>query len=136
MTAHSKMTYMACGHAANATDGKGQPACVICVGLNRGAETPVEPPDLSHRQARCYCGLIRPSDSEHLAFFEYRGPGSPTATDHCKCGYHLVAHDIGECRKRVASNQLTIVELGKCKGFEARGPHEYDSFYCGCRGWD
>ncbi len=137
MTAHSKVTYMACGHAANATDGKGQPACAICVGLNRGAETPVEPPDLRHRQARCGCGAIEASDCKKLAFFEYRGDGSPAALTSCKkCGYHAVAHDPEECRKRVPSNRLTVVEQGKCPGFEAHGPWEFDTFFCGCAGWD
>lgn len=80
-------------------------------------------PDLTGRQARCSCGRIEPSDPEHLAFFEFCGPGSREATLSCECGYHKIAHDENriECR------------LG---GFKPRGPREFDRFYCGHHGWD
>ena len=94
---------------------------------------------LLSREARCICGQTVPS-TEHarLAFFEYRGPGSDFAEHSCKhCRYHDVAHGPGKEQdiregKRPRRN---VVEEGHCPGFEA-GPHEYDSYYCGCRGWD
>lgn len=127
---------MACGHAANATNSKTEePCCAICVGIHEGAETVVPGPDLTGRIAKCTCGRTRPS-SEKLAFFEYRGPGSPVATETCKCGYHKKAHDPEYMKQNVPSNRETVIEQGKCKGFEPRGPMEYDSFYCGHSGWD
>jgi hypothetical protein len=30
----------------------------------------------------------------------------------------------------------TVVEEGKCSGFESRGPADEDQYYCGCWGWD
>ena len=92
----------------------------------------VEAAQLAGRMARCQCGAERPSDLS-LPFFEYRGPGSHEASVACKhCSYHLEAHLRDE--RRV--DPSTVVERGKCPGFEARGPFEHDRFYCGCRGWD
>ena len=90
--------------------------------------------------ARCteQCEL-RPSSLEQqgrLAFFEYRGPGSRYATALCKCGFSTTAHDPEAMARNVPNNRLTVIERGKCEGFQARGPHEFDSYYCGCRGWD
>jgi hypothetical protein len=64
---------MKCGHAANATNGDGNPSCVICVGIHPGAETIDEsPPDLTGRKSKCaYCSEIQDSDPS-LAFFEHR----------------------------------------------------------------
>jgi hypothetical protein len=81
----------------------------------------------SNREARCYCGTTRPSDPDSLAFFQYRGPGSSHATTTCKCGYALEAHDKPHVQKQCAITG---------KGQTPRGPAPYDSFYCGCRGWD
>lgn len=62
---------MRCGHAANATR-NGEPVCVICIGINPGATTPADPPDLDGREALCiYCGRTTPSTTR-LAFFEHR----------------------------------------------------------------
>lgn len=88
---------------------------------------------LAGRQARCECGALRPSDGPaigfkgELPFFVYRGEGSREALDICRCGYATAAHT-PEVRSR--NRALT------CETFEPRGPHEFDSFYCGCRGWD
>ena len=67
-----KTPLMKCGHAANAKDSKGNPVCVICVGIHPGAkEIEEESPDLSNRKAICSYGhAIVPSSTE-LAFFEY-----------------------------------------------------------------
>lgn len=63
---------MKCGHTANAKH-KGKPVCIICYGMNPGAEEVAETlPDLSGRQAKCpHCSSVVPS-SFKLAFFEYR----------------------------------------------------------------
>ena len=86
---------------------------------------------LKGREARCGCGRTEPS-SVKLAFFEYRGEGSEIARKGCAhCGYFEVAHTQPQTR-----TQQNVVERGICPGFEPRGAMEYDSFYCGCRGWD
>lgn len=93
---------------------------------------------LEGREARCGCGKTRPStdqDDGSLAFFEYRGEGSRMATDMCKhCHFSIVAHEHEGVKNNV--DPRTVIEKGKCEGFEARGSWEYDVFYCGCRGWD
>jgi len=38
--------------------------------------------------------------------------------------------------KRDGTRRSTVVEDGRCPGFEPRGAWDFDSFYCGCRGWD
>ncbi len=121
-------TMMKCGHAANATNGEGKPSCAICAGINPGAEeVDTAPPGLTDRQARCPCGRLAPSDPKALAFFEYCGPGSREATDICKCGYSVVAH----VPEVMARNKGL-----KCINFVARGPLEFDRWYCGHSGWD
>jgi hypothetical protein len=82
-----------------------------------------------NRTARCSCGKSAPSsDREHLAFFEFRGEGSKTATEDCKnCGYHLVAHAPDHPRR----GQIPV-----CLDFTPKGSQEFDGYYCGCRGWE
>lgn len=65
----------------------------------------------------------QPSSTD-LAFFEYRGPGSNWAAKHCVCGYFEVAHTMPHKSSRV------------CDKFTPREPAEFDSYYCGCFGWD
>ena len=83
--------------------------------------------NLANRLARCQCGKTEPSD-EGLAFFKYRGPGSEHAKNTCaKCGYFYIAHshDIRNGNKLI------------CESFKTNpNGHEFDSYYCGCRGWD
>lgn len=86
---------------------------------------------LAGRTARCTCGRECPSEGpmpgfKDIAFLEYLGPGSKHAVASCSCGYAEVAHT-AEVRAR---NSYI------CEAFAARGPHEFDSYYCGCRGWD
>lgn len=106
-------------------------------------------PDLTDRQAVCaYANgkkpgrYLRPgmhdpvsSDAKKLAFFEYRGPGSDFAKNRCtECTYNRNVHtdqpDHGESwagkHGRGVSDHAFVV----------RGPAEYDSYYCGCWGWD
>lgn len=120
---------MKCGHSAQATkevDGKRVPVCVICVGTVPSAEEVVELsdlPNLDDRLARCLCGETIPSSFD-LAFFEFRGENSNSATNSCECGFFETAHHI------------TDRKGGWCDKFTSRGPDEFDIFYCGCRGWD
>lgn len=86
---------------------------------------------LAGRRARCTCGYTCNSDASdsgytELPFLEYWGPGSKKATEQCKCGYYRAAHTPEAFRGRGIA----------CKTFECREPDEFDSFYCGCRGWD
>ncbi len=79
------------------------------------------------RQAICTCKKVVPSKPD-LAFFEFTGEGSEKAKTSCKnCGFHAVAHT----PETMARNKNL-----KCTDFVARGPFEFDFYYCGCRGWD
>jgi hypothetical protein len=128
---------MVCGHAANAVDGNGDPSCAICLTTKID-----DSPSLVGRSAKCSDTCrIRPSD-RGLAFFEYRGEGSPHATGTCKhCHYNIVAHDpTVEHMARIERNGKTryenfMHEKGQHE-FEPVGPADYDRYYCGCRGWD
>lgn len=116
---------VACGDVANSLH-EGKPACTIHAGLTPDATRIADTqPSLEGREAICpSCRTIKPS-SLTLPFFEFRGYGSPTAENSCgNCGYFRVAH---EDRK---GNSLI------CFQFKLRGPVQYDTFYCGCRGWD
>lgn len=74
---------MGCGHAANATH-NGQPCCVICFGIHKGASTIAETPDLNGRTAKCAsCKNSRPSNV-NLAFFEWR-PTKAEDLYYCGC---------------------------------------------------
>jgi hypothetical protein len=117
-------TMLSCGHAANSTDGHGNPSCAICVGI--GADpVPMATPDLSGRVARCSCGHTQPS-SMRLAFFEYMGEGSRRAVDSCGlCGYAWAAHDPDSMARNVPGNRRTVVEQGRCRGFVAHGAYEF-----------
>ena len=120
---------MKCGHSANATY-KDKPCCVIC-SPDLNAYLLDQAPKLTNRKAKCSCGCIVASSTE-LAFFEYRGTGSKYAIESCKCGYTIPAHEHNKSRV----DPRSVIELGKCKGFVAKGGHEYDSYYCGHAGWD
>jgi hypothetical protein len=92
---------------------------------------------LRDREARCTCGQTRPSTDAiqgRLAFFEFRGEGSRSATEQCQhCGYAVVAHGPDA---PVWKSGKTAVETHGCPGFEPKGDWGYDTYYCGCRGWD
>jgi len=121
---------MECGHAANATT-DGEPCCAICAGIDAGWNVVAEnPPDLTGRMARCYCDRDPvPSDPDRLAFFEYRGEGSDFATNGCAvCRFSKIVHQ--------KVNPATGREGVTDHEFTPRGPHEFDAYYCGCRGWD
>lgn len=122
---------MACGHTAQGTDSNGNPVCVICVGLDAGATIPASTVvDLTGRFAKCTYRHVEEDkvpSSTSLAFFEYRGPGSPRSQEICKnCKYHIKGHE-----RSGMNNNLRI-----CSNFEPIGPYEFDTYYDGCRGWD
>jgi len=88
---------------------------------------------LDGRFARCTCGMKRPSSlalEDALAFFEYRGPESREAKNGCgTCRYMREAHE----RKIAHPEQRHLKHV--CDDFTPL-EHEYDSFYCGHKGWD
>lgn len=101
--------------------------------------------DATERMARCGCGKERPSSlgPDVLAFLEDHGPDSRTAREACvHCHYTIEAHDPEVCHARTYGTGenlrfgQTVVEQGKCPGFEPRGAAPFDTFYCGCRGWN
>lgn len=105
---------MMCGHAANAEqilpDGKRIPSCAICIGINPGASIINEsPPSLEGKKARCtYFGSV-PEGRNHESNYGCKR-GEP-----CNC-------------ERPSSPDLAF--------FEHKPSAEFDSFYCGCWGWD
>jgi hypothetical protein len=122
---------MKCGCAANATcSAMGGvkfdppiPSCAIHDCIEQAPSV-----NLEGRQAKCpHCKTLVKS-SMTLAFFEYWGEGSPSALYHCKhCGYYESAH-VDPKAKHLVSRV--------CDHFEPHGAYEFDSYYCGCRGWD
>jgi hypothetical protein len=96
---------------------------------------------LEGRTARCpHCKRQRPSMdvvTGDLAFFEYRGPGNRDRCDVC-----LVipaVHDGTDTHGKPLRPDSYPARL-----LAMHPPHEYtdaigatyDSYYCGCRGWD
>lgn len=81
----NKPPMMKCGHAANATDGNGNPSCAICINIHPGAKIIDDtPPNLEGRKAQCpSCKKTRDSDMS-LAFFEYR-PNAELDIYYCGC---------------------------------------------------
>lgn len=82
------------------------------------------------RMARCTCGKVRES-SPSLDFFQARGPG--TQEDTCAiCRFAPIAHEwttdrvVAEPHPATVGHEFTPMTEG----------YEFDTFYCGCRGWD
>lgn len=86
-------TLMKCGHVAQAKDGKGNPCCAICAGIN---------PD----------GMIVDRECSGTDGLEGR-----TA----RCGYGAHAD---------------VPSKWELPFFEYRPDKPFDSYYCGCKGWD
>lgn len=101
---------MKCGHSANAINGHGNPSCVICVGIHPGAEIIDDnPSDLTGRKARCtYFGKV-PKGRNH------EGPTGCVRGKPCMC-------------EKPSSSELAF--------FSYQADKPFDSFYCGCFGWD
>ena len=92
---------------------------------------PVDP--AKPRVAKCAsCDSTRPSaERATLAFFEDKSK----CDDTCKhCHFHRVAHEPEGVARNV--DPRTVIETGECTGFEPHGAWAWDSYYCGCRGWD
>lgn len=106
------------------------PSCAI----HNCFEIAKQVPDLTGRTAKCaYCKTEVPSRFD-LPFFEYRGPGSPSATDYCgNCGYTKEVHATPFYRNSTKKNPHLCINQGQ--SFTPRGDTA-DSYYCGCRGWD
>lgn len=76
---------MQCGCAANARDEKGNPVCVVHLGIVEGADKVAEVPNLTGRRAQCCYNCGSEVDSSlDLAFFEYL-PDNPTDRYYCGC---------------------------------------------------
>jgi len=123
-------TLMKCGHVPQGHTPNGSPVCVICFHNPGDPSTQVadQAPELSGRLAKCPSCRRTVASELTLAFFQWRGPGSPYAKETCKnCGYHEVAHTPEKVRGNTSI----------CPKFEplVEG-HPFDSFYCGCKGWD
>ena len=123
-----QMIMMACGHTNNASakrpDGN-IPACAIC----GTTEVVAEMPNLEGREAICSCGSKVPS-TMNLAFFEFKGEGSPRSLTTCAdCSGAEVLH-----REFNPVTQRPGTKLDH--KFTPRGAFEFDSYYCGCYGWD
>ena len=133
-------TLMQCGHTAQGTmDSK--PVCVVCW-PSVYAITVATKPSLEGRFATCtYNNSNDQFPEKHknepipssydLAFFEFRGEGSRTALTICTCGYSINAPRHGDSWRK-----YDPIKDGEFHEFVSRGPFEFDTYYCGCRGWD
>lgn len=113
MTMPWPLPMMECGHAANSllTVGEDQiPACVICHGTHPGSSVIADPqPDMVGWKARCtYFGTI-PKGRNHESNYG------------CKRG------QICDCEQD-SRPDLPF--------FQRKPAEEFDSFFCGCWGWD
>lgn len=81
-----------CGHAANATDGNGNPTCAICVGIV-DVSVADDQPDLTDRRAKCTYkrgqgghdhSNVSVDSSLNLAFFSHR-PDKEFDEYYCGC---------------------------------------------------
>lgn len=130
----SDLILMECGCTGmarhnNAHDGleTGHPSCLTHMSA-KAACTPVNAPNLEGRVAKCSARCAIVPSSVNLAFFEYLGSDSPASKQNCgQCGYYEIAHHQQDGRPR---NQNV------CLKFRPHGPYEFDSYYCGCHGWD
>jgi len=86
---------------------------------------------MTDRLARCSCGTIRPSSERDRLFgFTDMSRESDWSQKTCRhCGKYEVAHRPGCSTIRPDQYERHT--------FEPRDKAaEFDSFYCGCRGWD
>lgn len=105
-----KPPMMKCGHAANSTS-NGKPSCVICFGCEGELNIIVDdsPPDLSQRKARCsYFGIVADGRNSESNY------GSKK-------------------RRKCTAEQPSGTDL---PFFSYQPNKDFDSFYCGCWGWD
>jgi hypothetical protein len=82
---------------------------------------------MSNRYARCLCFKTVPSAPD-LPFFQDRGPNSKYQNTTCVvCNYNESAHV-----PAIQARPRSLI----CTQFMRGQGHEFDSYYCGCRGWD
>lgn len=90
------------------------------------------------RTARCTyfsrCGNEAPSSSPHLAFFEDRSQPKPTEST-C-CGYSKLGHDVFDGKAPGVLSGKWPANLEPHAFVPRTAPWPYDSYYCGCFGWD
>jgi hypothetical protein len=79
------------------------------------------------RMARCSCGEMQPSSPDLFGLTDLSADGARASETCGTCRYSIVAHT-DEIRSRPNSRV--------CDDFIPLGGQEFDSFYCGCRGWD
>lgn len=93
--------------------------------------------DLEDRFAQCvYCKQVEPS-APGLPFFEYQGPGNGRECDVCRVVARV--HDgIGLEGEPLPPTSVPAQRLAAhpAHDFTDAIGREYDTFYCGCRGWD
>jgi hypothetical protein len=77
------------------------------------------------REAKCFCGAVRPSRPTQLAHLEYRGLYSDHSLACRVCGKTHLAH--------LPWHPLTGEPNNVDHEYVANGVQEYDAFYCGCR---
>jgi len=80
------VTYMLCGHKADARDAICHPICSMCLAAHKPEATRIDPnpPALTGRVARCdECGKEKPSNTR-LAYFAHR-PAQPFDSYYCGC---------------------------------------------------
>ena len=105
---------MKCGHAAQGKDTQtGKPMCIICAGAKPGFDEPEDSlPDLNGRKARCQHYGNTPSGENH-------------SSDTCKRGEPCMCEE--DSQKAMAGGLP----------FFQHNPHSpFDSYYCGCYGWE
>lgn len=104
---------MACGCAANAYDGNGDPVCVIHIGFSTDAQarTVVDTPNLEGRTARC----------------TYNKGGG--------CG-GKEQYRRYECPRFGCDSDEGVPSRTTLPFFKHQPTMPHDSFYCGCWGWD
>ena len=86
---------------------------------------------LEGREARCpHCKKTQPSvDFARLACFEYRGPGNGRYCD--RCSWAPTVHEDPDVQRRPhVARSWFAHEFTDAEG------RQFDSYYCGCRGWD
>jgi len=126
--------YLACGCKAMAViTGTSLPSCPV-----HDCHEIVPSPNLEGRMARCEYSTLRngsPHPSNYqpsslaLPFFIFKGEDSPKAKGQCAiCPFH---HQ-GSLPPEWAIKKGVV----KPHDFTPHGPFEYDSYYCGCLGWD
>jgi hypothetical protein len=91
----------------------------------RGEITSVVP--YEGRMARCSCGEMQPSSPDLFGLTDLSADGRHANKTCGTCRYSIVAHT-DEIQWGPA--------IGVCEEFTPIGGQEFDSFYCGCRGWD